>query len=214
MNAGVTIVTPENIQVTYRTAGITSRFAAMLVDLTFQLLLVLLIVQVVNLCSDLVGAAGIGIGGIITGLGMVALFLIVFAYAILFEMLWGGRTPGKRLLGLRVIRDGGLPITFVSSTIRNVLRFLDFGIIPIAPPLVLFGLPGLLSIFFSPESKRIGDIAAGTIVIVETSGSPLECYSGDPVHGAWIETLLASIHHIERLKREEYLVLRRFAARR
>ena len=96
--------------------------------------------------------------------------LVWTTYYGVLEGLWG-RSLGKRLLGLRVIRDGGYPINLTSSAIRNVLRFLDLGVLP-APPLLLYGLPGLISIFLSPQYKRLGDWAAGTLVIVESGISP------------------------------------------
>ena len=214
MSPSIAIATPENILVSYRTAGVASRFAAGMVDLALQLLLSLVVVYGVNLVSSALGFTGLGIDSIVTALGIVALFLVVFAYAIFFEMLMGGRTPGKKLLGLRVVRDGGLPITFVSSVVRNVLRFLDFGVIPISPPFVLFGLPGLLTIFFSSTGKRIGDYAAGTIVIVEAGGSPLSDSSDRAVVAPGVAALLPQITNSDRVTPDEYRVLRRFVAGR
>jgi uncharacterized RDD family membrane protein YckC len=188
--------------------------AAGILDLAVQMLLALLTIQSIELVAGALGATGIGIGSVITALGLVILFLIVFAYGIVFEMVWGGRTPGKRLMGLRVVREGGLPVTLTSSGIRNVLRFIDFGLIPLSPPIVLFGMPGFLSIFFSPSSKRIGDYAAGTLVIVEASGSPLGARSAVHSDDARVSALLPWIRNVDRVTAAEYRNLRRFVSRR
>jgi uncharacterized RDD family membrane protein YckC len=209
MSRTITVVTPENITVTYQVAGLASRFMATVVDLCIQALLIL---------SRVVGHGGghgISAGSLISAVGIIVLFLILLAYAIFFEMVWGGRTPGKRLFGLRVIRDGGYPIHFLASAIRNILRFIDFGIVPLpGPPLVLCGLPGLLTIFFSPTYKRIGDYAAGTLVIVEAGASPFSTRRASAVLPAEVVTLLPYVRNLDRLMPEEYRMLRRFTARR
>jgi uncharacterized RDD family membrane protein YckC len=210
MSRTVTVTTPENVVVTYRVAGFASRFVATLVDLTIQLILLILAAGAVNVFAG----AGLGLGNIATAFGAIAIFLILFVYAIFFEMLWGGRTPGKRLMGLRVIRDGGYPIDLVSSAIRNVLRFIDFGILPISPPLILFGLPGLASIFFSPAYKRIGDYAAGTLVIVEAGASPLADRQATPPPTPAVAAFLPLIRNLDRITPADYRMIRRFTARR
>jgi uncharacterized RDD family membrane protein YckC len=214
MSRSITIVTPENIQVTYQVAGIASRFVATVIDLVLQLFLLLLVGLAINLAARLGGRSGIGLGSILTALGLVVAFLVIFAYAIFFEMLWGGCTPGKRLLGLRVVRDGGYPITLVSSVIRNVLRFIDYGLVPISPPLVLFGLPGLLCIFFSPTYKRIGDYAAGTLVIVEAGVTPFAGKRSNAAPTPAVAALLPFVRNLDRMTPEEYRIVRRFTSRR
>jgi uncharacterized RDD family membrane protein YckC len=80
-----------------------------------------------------------------------------WSYFVLFEMLSGGRSLGKWVAGLRVVRDGGLPIAFRESAVRNLLRIVDY--------LPTGYLVGLTSIVVSPEGKRLGDLAAGTLVV-------------------------------------------------
>src|SRR5689334_22900612 len=123
MSRTISIATPENILVTYEVAGFASRFLASLIDLLIQLLLLLGL----WLCLRAIASAFavLGLGGYIYLVLFVLTFVVQFAYATIFEMLWGGRTPGKRLLGLRVIREGGYPINLVASSIRNVLRIID-----------------------------------------------------------------------------------------
>ena len=80
-----------------------------------------------------------------------------WSYFVLFDMLGGGRSLGKLVAGLRVVRDGGLPITFRASAVRNLLRIVDY--------LPTSYLVGLTSMVVSPEGKRLGDMAAGTLVV-------------------------------------------------
>src|ERR1043166_8717641 len=162
MSRTITIATPENITVTYQVAGIASRLLASLIDLLLQVGLLLGISFFLRQIAAVSSLFSAGIGSLVSFVSILVMFVIMFAYATIFEMMWGGRTPGKRLLGLRVIREGGYPINLVSSASRNVLRLIDLGLIPLgASPLLLWGLPGLICIFFSPGYKRIGDWAAG-----------------------------------------------------
>ena len=87
----------------------------------------------------------------------IAAFLLFFGYFIFFEWRFAGRTPGKRLLGIRVVRDGGFPLDFTGAVVRNVVRILEFGL----------GLlrASAISTLLSPQNRRLGDYAAGTIVV-------------------------------------------------
>lgn len=90
------------------------------------------------------------------------LFLVVqlaaeWSYFVVLDMLTGGRSLGKLAAGLRVVRDGGLPISFRASAVRNLLRIVDY--------LPTTYLVGLISMVVSPEGKRLGDLAAGTLVV-------------------------------------------------
>lgn len=210
----VTIVTPENITVTYQVAGFASRFLAFAIDLIIQIFLWLGVSWVFRIAATGLWFGRLSIGDFISAAGIVVGFLIQFAYASIFEMIWGGRTPGKRVLGLRVIRDGGYPINLTSSAIRNVLRFLDFGILPIGPPLILYGLPGLLSIFLSPQYKRLGDWAAGTLVIVEAGVSPFNLVRVKSDMAPQAQELFAQLKNLDRISPDEYRAVRRFTERR
>src|SRR5215510_11634669 len=86
-----------------------------------------------------------------------ASFVLFWGYYIFFEMLWNGQTPGKRWVGLRVIRTDGTPITLSESFIRNLTRLVDF--LPAA-----YGI-GIISMFLDKQSRRLGDLAAGTLVV-------------------------------------------------
>jgi uncharacterized RDD family membrane protein YckC len=144
----MTIETPEGVSVTVPLAGVGSRFVAAAIDFAIQLTLVI--------CAAVVFLAfGVG-GGAGGGLFALSVFLVFFVYDVAFEVLSGGRTPGKRWTGLRVVRSGGEPVGFVTSAIRNLLRPVDF--LPSAY------LVGIASILATKRNQRLGDLAAGTVV--------------------------------------------------
>jgi hypothetical protein len=91
--------------------------------------------------------------------GLVAL-LFYWGYYIFFEMVWNGKSPGKKALKLRVIRVDGTPITISESLVRNLVRLVDF--LP-----VYYGV-GAIAAFINPQTRRLGDLAAGTLVVRET----------------------------------------------
>src|SRR5206468_11279553 len=105
-----------------------------------------------------VGGDEVG-GFLIAGL-FVAGFLVYFGYDVAFETLASGRTPGKRAAGLRVVRLGGEPVGFVASAVRNLGRLVDM------QPGLLYAV-GAATILFSRHNQRLGDLAAGTLVVRE-----------------------------------------------
>ena len=100
--------------------------------------------------------------GSASALFTIVFFLVFFGYDVLFEVRSRGRTLGKRWTGLRVVRTGGQPVTFVPSCVRNVMRLVD--ILP-----AFYGI-GMLSIFVTGRNQRLGDLAAGTLVVRERPG--------------------------------------------
>ncbi len=160
----VIIETPEHVQFSYELAGLGSRFLALVLDTLIQgagLLVVLILVSAINRLlnwtfPDLGEVAGLPITMLIIVFSMT---LLVITYFIVFELIWSGQTPGKRIGGMRVIRAGGGAIGFTASALRNILRLID--------SLPIFYLFGGLFAFFTRTSQRIGDLAAGTIVVKE-----------------------------------------------
>src|SRR5438128_400973 len=148
------IETPEHLVLELELAGVGSRIAAAACDA------VLLGVLYVGLGLALVAlATGRETPGpwstLVAVLALLALFLLFWGYFLLFEALNHGRTPGKRLMGIRVVMDTGHPITFAAAAVRNLIRVVD------ALP---FGLVGLAFVLVHPQNKRLGDIVAGTVV--------------------------------------------------
>jgi uncharacterized RDD family membrane protein YckC len=147
----VDVETPEQVVISYTIAGVGSRSAAALLDYALCVLLILvLVVAGINLASIK------GTGAWAIALLMLVGFVVFWGYYVLFEGLWDGQTPGKRQLGLRVVRDGGYSVTFGASAVRNLLRIVD------GQPGLSYGV-GLLSVVLSRSGKRLGDYAAGTI---------------------------------------------------
>ena len=156
-----TVITPEQVAITYRLAGIGTRFAAMLVDTLAQAAVagaLLLLFPAIAGVSDLVEA---GVPWLIALL-VIAGFAVLWGYFIFWEAVWNGRTPGKKLAGIRVVRDSGHPVDFRAVVLRNICRYVDF--LPAA-----YGV-GATVMFFSKDSKRLGDYVAGTVVIVDAQG--------------------------------------------
>ncbi|GAA5784132.1 RDD family protein [Chitiniphilus shinanonensis] len=147
--------TPEGVSLVFTPAGPARRGYAWLIDWLLRALigLVLYIPLLVTL-----GRAGMG-------LGLVAFFLLQWAYGVLFEVLGDGRTPGKRMLGLQVLREDGLPVGWRESVLRNVLRAIDF--MPLC-----YGI-GLGAMLLDARFRRIGDLVAGTIVVYREQPTPL-----------------------------------------
>ena len=194
----VDVETPEQVVFSYTIAGIGSRAAAALIDysICFGLALTL-------------GFAALSFARRVASVPwMVAvlvllLFAIFWGYYVLLEGLWDGQTPGKRQLGLRVVRDGGYSITFGASAIRNLVRFIDM------QPGAVYGV-GVLSAVLSRSGKRLGDYAAGTIVVREraisvSSGAPVVA-PGPRAEPVGTPTTV--------LTDDEYALLDRFISRR
>jgi uncharacterized RDD family membrane protein YckC len=144
----LTIATPEGLDLSLSLAGAASRFVAAVVDLTIQTILLILL-------AVLAGQSGGGL--VVVAIVAVLGFLVIFGYDVLFEVLNSGRTPGKQLNGLRVVRVGGHPVGFLTSAIRNVIRPIDF-----LPGAYLLGATAILA---TKKNQRLGDIVAGTIVV-------------------------------------------------
>ena len=148
------VETPEHVEVRLELAGVGSRMAAAVLD-TILLFLALLLVILVGSNVNLGGA----LGGWFTALMVLLMFGLVWGYFAAFEALNGGRTPGKQSLGIRVVMDTGQPVTTGAAVVRNLVRLLDcyFPLVPV--------LPAMLLMFLNKSNKRLGDMAAGTIVV-------------------------------------------------
>lgn len=155
----VRISTPEGVDVELTLAGIGSRFIAALLDLLVQ-------GGVLLASAVALGVLGGGGSGLAQAAFSIIFFLVFFGYDVLFEVRSRGRTLGKRWTGLRVVRTGGRPVTFVPSCVRNVMRVVDI--------LPAFYAIGMLSIFVTARNQRLGDLAAGTLIVRERPGGVRE----------------------------------------
>jgi uncharacterized RDD family membrane protein YckC len=146
------IATPEGVELELVLAGLASRFMAEIVDAALIVLIVLALIAVAAIAG---GTAGLVIFSVAVG----GLMLISVVYHVAFEVLAAGRTPGHRVNGLRVVMDGGEPVGLRASAVRNLVRLLE------GPP--LFYAPAVVSILATRRNQRLGDLAAGTLVVRE-----------------------------------------------
>src|SRR5579859_4953979 len=164
-SADYTVLTPERVSLQYDIAGIGSRGAAALVDTAVQALALLVVsIALVAVLAASDGGAGPGTGALVAGVFALAVFAVTAGYFILFEILWSGQTPGKRLVGVRVIRENGYPIRPVDAVIRNLVRIADW--LP-----GIYGV-GVSTMFLNGRARRLGDFASGTIVVREGGRGP------------------------------------------
>ena len=202
----LTIETPEQTALEFQVAGIGSRFLALALDVLIQALVGLIV--------------GIGGSFAIAGISVVApkagmwgfaifvvfYFLLYFGYYAFFEIIWIGQTPGKRKVGIRVIKDSGRPLTPAESIGRNLMRIVDW--------LPFFYAIGMASAFLTKGNKRLGDLVVGSIVVRETSlsdlkpVSPMSSYATSPLPST-VGSLGA--HH---LSAEENALIESFLSRR
>ena len=140
------VETPEGIDLVMRPAGLLVRALAFAIDLAIRGL----ILGVAAFVLAMLGQLGMGLGAILY-------FLVNWWYMVLFEVLNQGRSPGKQFMGLRVVHDDGTPIGWAASLTRNLLRFVD-----VLPFSYAFGIISCLN---SRTFKRLGDLAAGSLVV-------------------------------------------------
>jgi uncharacterized RDD family membrane protein YckC len=185
LNREITIITPEQAELKFELAGLGSRFIATLLDTLIQTL-VLVVFALVALIVAV--AAGISLvaqsnrlaSSTITALviiGVLVVLLVLDGYYLFFEARTNGQTPGKKLVGIRVIRDTGHPVDFRAALIRNLIRTLDF------TPWPSHAI-GLIAIFVSPQYRRIGDYVAGTLVVRIPTNMQPSPQGASPSHSA------------------------------
>ena len=188
------IATPEGVDLDLRLAGLGSRLIASLLDLLIRIA-VFLALAVLLLRGSAEATGGLGAAVL-----SVVLFLLLFGYDVFFETRASGRTPGKRRAGLRVVLADGRPVTFTASALRTVLRLVDF--LPGAY------LAGAVSILVTPRNQRLGDLAAGTLVVREGTSRPVATTVAQPSPAA-VEGWDAG-----GVSAEDLATVRRFLARR
>ena len=169
LNAFVT--TPENVRFEYRIAGPFRRLPALILDFAVRGILFWILLILMALLGFVVRFSG----GIAVLLFLISWFALDWFYGLLFETFWNGQTPGKWLTKVRVISVDGRPINAYQATIRNFLRLADFAPMvslelfsPDAPPMYVIPtfLVSLLCMTMTKRFQRLGDLAAGTMVVV------------------------------------------------
>jgi uncharacterized RDD family membrane protein YckC len=172
----LTIHTPEQVAIRFPVAGLGSRFLAIFADSMLQaaawigLFVILLLIASSAPKTHTGELSHNGEKWLIAGV-ILFNFLMYWGYFTLFEAFWNGQTPGKKLFKIRVIQDSGRQITLFESMTRNLIRIIDY--------LPGFYLVGVIAMLCNPRHQRLGDLAAGTLVIHErASESPLWDGSG------------------------------------
>ena len=212
MHEDYTLLTPENVELRYEVAGIGSRVLASAIDYT--------IVAIGNMILTFAGAFGSSflarmlrqffpeareapdiVTSVVGALLVLILFLGWSGYFILFELIWNGQSPGKKMLGLRVVRTGGQPINVIASLVRNLLKMVD-----------LFFLIGILVMLLNRSSRRLGDLAAGTLVVRDPRALRVAFARVElPPVG---DDRVVALPNSERLTADHYALVREFFSRR
>jgi uncharacterized RDD family membrane protein YckC len=210
INRELSIVTPEQVKLQYETAGIGSRAGAHIMDWlllgVFFIILFTALAQTTTLFAEGITAVARDYVG---ALALLLFFVIQYGYFVLTEFYMGGKTLGKKWMGIRVIQDNGQALTMLSSLIRNFLRVIDS--LP-----VLYSI-GIVVSFLHKKDKRIGDMLAGTIVVMDPTRNRVKLQRQlDKTILQWKENL----HEFEitdsqksNLTREDWLLLATFIER-
>jgi uncharacterized RDD family membrane protein YckC len=159
----LTAETPEGIAISIRPAGFAVRATAFLIDAAIRMVFLMI-------CSTALAAGGKFGGGVL----LIFLFVLNWLYPVIFELTAAAATPGKRIMGLVVLMANGLPITPAGCLIRNLLRVVD--------ALPLFYAFGIVCILLRNDSRRIGDLAGGTVVAYRDEVQPAgSLAAADPI---------------------------------
>jgi uncharacterized RDD family membrane protein YckC len=209
MDDRYTIDTPENIEFAYDIAGIGSRFLAAIID-TLVIGAALALLGIAGaVISARTGFARGATGSVVAAISTMLSFLILWGYYIIFELVWNGQSIGKRAIGLRVVREGGRPITFVGSAIRNLIRIVDF--LP-----AFYGI-GVIVMFVDRRARRLGDLAGGTLVVKERRSVTLESLTAPavaPLTQAGEPAQPPTLPNVHMLNDQDYNLVQEFLRRR
>lgn len=161
----LTIETPEQVRLEYSLAGLGSRFMAIAVDTLCQLIMFLILGLAMAIAVPALSGLGPRGGLWAAALSVIGSFLLFWGYFTFFEIIWNGQTPGKRQAKIRVIKENGRPISAYDAFLRNLVRVVD-----LMPGIYVVGV---CSIALSRQNKRLGDFAAGTVVVHDASADDL-----------------------------------------
>ena len=202
LDVSVEIETPEQISLSYSVAGIGSRGAAAALDTLICLAALVILGLIMSLAASYVGLktdpASTPSASWVIAAYLLVQFAIIWGYYVVFEGIWDGQTPGKRMMKLRVVRDGGFSVTFTASAVRNLLRAIDF---------IGVYFVGIVVALTNDSRKRLGDIVAGTFVIKEERATRLSTGVATPEKSTTLPAFA-------QLSDDEYAVLDRYMQRR
>ena len=161
IDSTIDIVTPENIAFQYQLAGPFRRLPAFVIDLLIRMTILVVLGIVLSLVAPLSG-------GLAIATFLIAFFVLDWFYGGVFETILNGQTPGKKMMGIRVLTVNGRPINGLQAVLRNILRTVD--IMPIVPPAIPCFLVGIVVSMMNRRFQRLGDLVCGTIVVAEQRG--------------------------------------------
>ncbi len=193
----LTAVTPENVRIQYELAGFASRCGAAALDTLIQVGALVVMVLVYLL---LVRVLHFSVAGWPTTMLIVAGFILWYGYYVYFETVRNGQTPGKKALRLRVVKYGGTPIDLPCAATRGLIRVIDMTLV------------GLIALLVTPNNQRLGDFAAGTLVVKERAEWQGDIQQPKTLpQGSYPESEL--VRNIELLTPEQFEMAKRFAER-
>jgi uncharacterized RDD family membrane protein YckC len=206
MGEKIKITTPENVELEFELAGLGSRLMAFLIDALIQGGILLGLFFLAGILSIRVETNPSKLSSWSLAILWVLVFVVVWGYYVYFEIRWNGQTPGKRKMNLRVIRDSGHPIDVPAAVLRNIVRIADY----------FFAL-GFVVLFISPQSRRLGDYVAGTLVVkIRNEEDLIEVPSSRGLFSRPMEYQLLddlALSRIGNLDRQDYEAIRRFLER-
>jgi uncharacterized RDD family membrane protein YckC len=202
----LSIDTPENVVFNYEVAGLVTRGLAAFVD---SLIITITQALVLGITLGFTGIPSIDDSAIqswmIALLGFLG-FVMLWGYYIFFDLRWNGQSPGKRWLGLRVVCANGTPISLTESLIRNLVRLIDF--------LPLYYGAGIVMMFVDDKMRRLGDMAAHTLVVRDQKEISLESLKGNSSSISPSISHLAKEVRVARLTSQDIQLMEDYFARR
>ena len=203
----VTHQTPESVELEFTLAGIGSRAWALLIDyhilglvvVVFLVVWSIVFYQVVETWNNLFRRVDIGLW--LVAIALLVMLFIYTGYFVLFETFWQGQTPGKRFAKIRVVRDDGRPVGIQQATLRSLLRAFDDSL-----------FIGAFMIMFTRREKRLGDLAAGTIVI--QAETPQAAANSLSEQANELATQLLQQADFSQLLPDDFAVIREYLQRR
>lgn len=157
MTDALQVATPERVSVELPIAGLGSRVMAYLVDVLLLFAIALVVYFVASFFVPEVINDLLGLSRTVMTVLVAVLASGLWAFWTIFEVVWNGQSPGKRLVRIRVVKSDGSPTTFFTSAVRNLLRIVDF--LPTCYPV------GLITMLIDKKHRRLGDLLAGTVLV-------------------------------------------------
>ncbi len=200
LDTTIQVVTPENIAFDYRVAGPFRRLPAFLLDVAIRIAAFFLIGLIISFF------AGAGGSGLAVAVILIGWFVSEWFYGGLFETYWNGQTPGKRIMGLRVLTTDGQPINGLQAVMRNVFRtadmypMLSIQILGDLPPAYIFPtfFAGLAVMACNRQFQRVGDLVCGTLVVIEEKPWLTEVAKAEDPRTAALAELLPTDFRVSR----------------